>query len=178
MLQSFHLAAIVSPCNISIQDLLGTSEIANHDLELNESVEVEEVSTIIIEAEVSKPNGAIHVDLSVEVLDLDEQEIVEETCASSDAGSTVEVLENSIDEVVIYESSPASAKAVEDKKDISKDGADEPTLKKGKSVEKENLLEEGLEVMSIEMNPTPSSAKKIREKSGILLPGVYIYFNV
>ena len=168
-------AAIISPCNTSIQDLLGTSEIANHDLELNESVEVEEVSTIIIEAEVAKPNGADHVDLSVEVLDLDEQEIVEETCASSDAGSTVEVLENSIDEVVIYESSPASAK---DKKDMSKDGADEPTLKKRKSVEKENLLEEGLEVMSIEMNPTPSSAKKIREKSGILLPGVYIYFKI
>ena len=129
-------------------------------------MDVEEVSTIITEAEAGKPLGADHVDLSVEVLDLDEQETAEETCASSDADSTVELLEKSIDEVVIDEASPAKAKAVEEK-DASKDsadGADGHTLRKRKSVEKEDMLEGGMEVMSIE--EYPSSVKKIREKSG------------
>ena len=129
-------------------------------------MDVEEVSTIVTEAEAGKPLGADHVDLSVEVLDLDEQETAEETCASSDADSTVELLEKSIDEVVIDEASPAKAKAVEEK-DASKDsadGADGHTLRKRKSVEKEDMLEGGMEVMSIE--EYPSSVKKIREKSG------------
>ena len=129
-------------------------------------MDVEEVSTIVTEAEAGKPLGADHVDLSVEVLDLDEQETAEETCASSDADSTVELLEKSIDEVVIDEASPAKAKAVEEKeasKD-SADGADGHTLRKRKSVEKEDMLEGGMEVMSIE--EYPSSVKKIREKSG------------
>ena len=129
-------------------------------------MDVEEVSTIVTEAEAGKPLGAEHVDLSVEVLDLDEQETAEETCASSDADSTVELLEKSIDEVVIDEASPAKAKAVEEK-DASKDsadGADGHTLRKRKSVEKEDMLEGGMEVMSIE--EYPSSVKKIREKSG------------
>ena len=130
-------------------------------------MDVEELSTIVTEAEAGKPLGADHVDLSVEVLDLDEQETAEETCASSDADSTVELLEKSIDEVVIDESSPAKAKAVEEEKDASKDsadGADGHTLRKRKSVEKEDMLEGGMEVMSIE--EYPSSVKKIREKSG------------
>ena len=129
-------------------------------------MDVEEVSTIVTEAEAGKPLGADHVDLSVEVLDLDEQETAEETCASSDANSSVELLEKSIDEVVIDEASPAKAKAVEEK-DASKDsadGADGHTLRKRKSVEKEDMLEGGMEVMSIE--EYPSSVKKIREKSG------------
>ena len=128
-------------------------------------MDVEELSTIVTEAEAGKPVEADHVDLSVEVLDFDEQETVEETCASSDADSTVELLEKSIDEVVIDESSPAKAK--EEEKDASKDsadGADGHTLRKRKSVEKEDLLEGGMEVMSIE--ECPSSVKKIREKSG------------
>ena len=129
-------------------------------------MDVEEVATIITEAEAGKPLGADHVDLSVEVLDLDEQETAEEICASSDANSSVELLEKSIDEVVIDEASPAKAKAVEEK-DASKDsadGADGHTLRKRKSVEKEDMLEGGMEVMSIE--EYPSSVKKIREKSG------------
>ena len=128
-------------------------------------MDVEELSTIVTEAEAGKPVEADHVDLSVEVLDFDEQETVEETCASSDADSTVELLEKSIDEVVIDESSPAKAK--EEEKDASKDsadGADGHTLRKRKSVEKEDLLEGGMEVMSIE--ECPSSVKNIRGKSG------------
>ena len=125
-------------------------------------MDVEELSTIVTEAEAGKPVEADHVDLSVEVLDFDEQETVEETCASSDADSTVELLEKSIDEVVIDESSPAKAKKEE--KDASKDSADGHALRKRKSVEKEDLLEGGVEVMFIE--ECPSSVKKIREKSG------------
>ena len=128
-------------------------------------MDVEELSTIVTEAEAGKPVEADHVDLSVEVLDFDEQETVEETCASSDADPTVELLEKSIDEVVIDESSPAKAK--EEEKDTSKDsadGADGHTLRKRKSVEKEDLLEGGMEVMSIE--ECPSSVKNIRGKSG------------
>ena len=128
-------------------------------------MDVEELSTIVTEAEAGKPVEADHVDLSVEVLDFDEQETVEETCASSDADSTVELLEKSIDEVVIDESSPAKAK--EEEKDASKDsadGADGHTLRKRKSVEKEDLLEGGMEVMSIE--ECPSSVKNIGGKSG------------
>ena len=66
---------------------------------------------------------------------------------------------------MIDESSPAKAK--EEEKDASKDsadGADGHTLRKRKSVEKEDLLEGGMEVMSIE--ECPSSVKNIRGKSG------------
>ena len=128
-------------------------------------MDVEEVSTIVTEAEAGKPLGADHVDLSVEVLDFDEQETVEETCASSDADSTVELLEKSIDEVVIGESSTGRAKVVEDKTDSSKDRADD-ALRKRKSVDKEDSLEEEMEVMSIEEVKGSSPVKKFREKSG------------
>ena len=90
-----------------------TSRIANKILELDESEseEVEEVSTIILQAQVGKSEENIviqDVDSSVEVLDLD-------ICASSDADPTVELLEKSIDQAVIGESLPVGAKAVEDK---------------------------------------------------------------
>ena len=126
-------------------------------------MEVKEVSTIIIEAKTGKSEENIalqDVDSSVEVLDLEE-----ETGASSDADPTVEVLEESIDEVVIGESLPARARAVEDKMDTSKVGADD-ALRKRKSVDKEDLLEE-MEVMSIEEVEGSSPVKKRREKSGI-----------
>ena len=126
-------------------------------------MEVKEVSTTIIEAKTGKSEENIalqDVDSSVEVLDLEE-----ETGASSDADPTVEVLEESIDEVVIGESLPARARAVEDKMDTSKVGADD-ALRKRKSVDKEDLLEE-MEVMSIEEVEGSSPVKKRREKSGI-----------
>ena len=126
-------------------------------------MEVKEVSTIIIEAKTGKSEENIalqDVDSSVEVLDLEE-----ETGASSDADPTVEVLEESIDEVVIGESLPARARAVEDKMDTSKVGADD-ALRKRKSVDKEDLLED-MEVMSIEEVEGSSPVKKRREKSGI-----------
>ena len=126
-------------------------------------MEVKEVSTTIIEAKTGKSEENIalqDVDSSVEVLDLEE-----ETGASSDADPTVEVLEESIDEVVIGESLPARARAVEDKMDTSKVGADD-ALRKRKSVDKEDLLEE-MEVMSIEEVVGSSPVKKRREKSGI-----------
>ena len=126
-------------------------------------MEVKEVSTTIIEAKTGKSEENIalqDVDFSVEVLDLEE-----ETGASSDADPTVEVLEESIDEVVIGESLPARARAVEDKMDTSKVGADD-ALRKRKSVDKEDLLEE-MEVMSIEEVEGSSPVKKRREKSGI-----------
>ena len=126
-------------------------------------MEVKEVSTSIIEAKTGKSEENIalqDVDSSVEVLDLEE-----ETGASSDADPTVEVLEESIDEVVIGESLPARARAVEDKMDTSKVGADD-ALRKRKSVDKEDLLEE-MEVMSIEEVEGSSPVKKRREKSGI-----------
>ena len=126
-------------------------------------MEVKEVSTIIIEAKTGKSEENIalqDVDSSVEMLDLEE-----ETGASSDADPTVEVLEESIDEVVIGESLPARARAVEDKMDTSKVGADD-ALRKRKSVDKEDLLED-MEVMSIEEVEGSSPVKKRREKSGI-----------
>ena len=129
-------------------------------------MEVEEVSTIIIEAKVgiSEENIALQdVDSSVEVMDLEE-----ETGASSDADPTVEVLEESIDEVVIGESLPARARAVEDMIDTSKVRADD-ALRKRKSVDKEDLLEE-MEVMSIEEVEGSSPVKKLREKSGRMIP--------
>ena len=126
-------------------------------------MEVEEVSAIIIEIKVgiSEENIALQdVDSSVEVLDLEE-----ETGASSDADPTVEVLEESIDEVVIGESLPARARAVEDMIDTSKVRADD-ALRKRKSVDKEDLLEE-MEVMSIEEVEGSSPVKKLREMPGI-----------
>ena len=132
--------------------------------------EVEEVLTIITEAEVGKSEENIvlqDVDSSVEVLDLEE-----EMFASSDADPTLEVvevphrvLEKSIDEVVIGESSTGRAKVVEDKTDKSKDRADD-ALRKRKSVDKEDSLEEEMEVMSIEEVKGSSPVKKFREKSG------------
>ena len=133
-------------------------------MELGESVEVEEVSTIIAEA--GKPG---YVDLSVEMLD-PEDENVEETCTSSDADSMVGVLEKSIEEVVMKESSPARsgrAKAVEDKEDTTKDGVD-IALRKRKSGDEEDLLERGMEVTSIEEVECPSSVEKLVEKPGII----------
>ena len=103
-----------------------------------------------------------YVDLSVE-----EDETVEETCTSSDADSTVEVLEKSIDEVVMDESSPARAKVVQDKEGTSKDGVDGALRKRKSGVEEGLLLEEGMEVMSIEEVVCPSSVKKLLEKPGI-----------
>ena len=85
-----------------------------------------------------------------------EDETVEETCTSSDADSTVGVLEKSIGEVVMDESSPARAKAVQDEEDTSKDGGD-GALRKRKSGDHEGLLEE---VMSIEEVECPSPVKK------------------
>ena len=133
----------------------------------SESEEVKEVTTIIIQAEVGKSEENVSlqdVDYSVEVLDLEEK-----TCASSDADPTVVVLEfqveKSIDEVVLGESSPVRAKAVEDKMDTSKVRADD-ALRKGKFVDKEDLLEE-MEVMSIEEVKGSSPVKKRGEKSGI-----------
>ena len=117
------------------------------------------MSTIIAEAGKQK-----FVDLPVQVLD-PEDETVEETCISSDADSTVEVLEKSIDEVKMDESLlPTRSKAVEDKREISKDGADR-AWRKRKSDGEEGLLE-GVEVMSIKEVRCPSSAKKLMEKSG------------
>ena len=115
---------------------------------------VEEVSSTTIKAHVGKSEESIvlqDVESSVEVLDHEEA-----MCASSDADPTVELLEKSIDEVVIGE----SAKAVEDKMDKSKVRADD-ALRKGKFVDEEDLLEE-MEVMSIE-----EVEGSIREKSGI-----------
>ena len=102
----------------------------------------------------------------MEVLD-PEDETVEETCTSSDADSTVEVLEKSIDEVVMDESSPARAKVVQDKEGTSKDGVDGALRKRKSGVEEGLLLEEGMEVMSIEEDVCPSSVKKLLEKPGI-----------
>ena len=110
---------------------------ADNDLEL----EVEEVSTIIVE--VGKPG---YVDLSVEGLDPE--------------GGNVE-------EVVMNESSPARAKAVEDKEDTTKDGVD-IALRKRKSGDEEDLLERGMEVTSIEEVECPSSVEKLVEKPGII----------
>merc|ERR1712192_233068 len=77
-------------------------------------------------------------------------ELEEKMCASSDADPTVVVLEfqvgKSIDEVVLGESSPVRAKAVEDKMDTSNVGADD-TLKKRKSFDNGDLLEEEKGVM-------------------------------
>ena len=114
---------------------------ADNDLELDKSMEVEEVSTIIVE--VGKPG---YVDLSVEGLDPE--------------GENVE-------EVVMNESSPARAKAVEDKEDTTKDGVD-VALRKRKSGDEEDLLEGGMEVMSIEEVECPSSVEKLVEKPGII----------
>ena len=130
-------------------------------MELGESVEVEEVSTIIAEA--GKPG---YVDLSVEMLD-PEDENVEETCTSSDADSMVGVLEKSIEEVVMSASSPARAKAVEDKEDTTKDGVD-VALRKRKSGDGEDLLEGGMEVMSVEEVECPRSVEKLVEKPGTI----------
>ena len=110
-------------------------------MELDESVEVEEVSTIIVE--VGKPG---YVDLSVEGLDPE--------------GENVE-------EVVMNESSPARAKAVEDKEDTTKDGVD-VALRKRRSGDEEGLLERGMEVTSIEEVECPSSVKKLAEEPGII----------
>ena len=136
--------------------------------------EVEEVSTIITEAEVGKSKERIalqDVDSSVEVLDPEE-----EMYASSDADPTLEVvevthqlLEKSIDEVVIGESSTGRAEAVEDKMDTSKDRVDDAPRKR-KSVDREDLLEEEMEVMSIEGFKGSSPVKKLREKSGSTIP--------
>ena len=140
------------------------------ELDESECEEVEEVTTIVIQAEVGKSEENVSlqdVDYSVEVLDLEEK-----TCASSDADPTVVVLEfqveKSIDEVVLGESSPVRAKAVEDKMDTSNVGADD-TLKKRKSFDNGDLLEEEKGVMSIEEVKVSSPAKKLREKSGIML---------
>ena len=91
---------------------------------------------------------------------MEEDETVEETCTSSDADSTVEVLEKSIDEVVMDESSPARAKVVQDKEGTSKDGVDGALRKRKSGVEEGLLLEEGMEVMSIEEVECPSPVKK------------------
>ena len=114
---------------------------ADNDLELDKSMEVEEVSTIIVE--VGKPG---YVDLSVEGLDPE--------------GGNVE-------EVVMNESSPARAKAVQDKEDTTKDGVD-VALRERKSGDEEELLEGGMEVMSIEEVECPSSVEKLVEKPGII----------
>ena len=121
---------------------------ADNDLELDKSMEVEEVSTIIVE--VGKPG---YVDLSVEGLDPE--------------GENVE-------EVVMNESSPARAKAVEDKEDTTKDGVD-VALRKRKSGDEEDLLEGGMEVMSIEEVECPSSVEKLVEKPGIISSCVALF---
>ena len=130
--------------------------------------------TIITEAKVGESEENISlqdVDSSVEVLDMQEK-----TCASTDADPSVEVvelphqvLEKSIDEVVIGESSTGSAKVVEDKTDTSKDRADDAPRKR-KSVDKEDLLEEEMQVMSIEAVKGSSPVKKLRAKSGRMIP--------
>ena len=114
---------------------------ADNDLELDKSMEVEEVSTIIVE--VGKPG---YVDLSVEGLDPE--------------GGNVE-------EVVMNESSPARAKAVQDKEDTTKDGVD-VALRKRKSGDGEDLLEGGMEVISVEEVECPSSVEKLVEKPGTI----------
>ena len=117
-------------------------------------MEVEEVSTITVEAGKQK-----YVDLSVEVLDPED-----ETCTSSDVESTVEVLEVPIDDVKMGESLPARSKAIEEKRETSKDVVD-GARRKRKSGGEEGLLEE-VEVVSIEEVGFPSSAKKLMKKSG------------
>ena len=127
----------------------------------SKSEEVEEVTTITTQAEVGKSEENVSlqdIDSSVELLELED-----EMCASSGADPTVVVLEKSIDEVVLGESLPVIAKAVEDKMDTSKLRADD-TLRKRKSFDKEEM-----EVMSIEEVKVSSPAKKLREKSGIML---------
>ena len=99
---------------------------------------------------------------------MEEDETVEETCTSSDADSTVEVLEKSIDEVVKDESSPARAKVVQDKEDTSKDGVDGAPRKRKSGDEEGLLFEEGMEVMSIEEVECPSSVQKLAEEPGII----------
>ena len=121
------------------------------------------MTTITTQAEVGKSEENVSlqdIDSSVELLELED-----EMCASSGADPTVVVLEKSIDEVVLGESLPVIAKAVEDKMDISKVRADD-SLRKRKSVDKEDLLEE-MKVMSIEGVEGLSPVKKLRDKSGI-----------
>ena len=126
-----------------------TSAIQVLELDESQSEEVEEVSTTVTQAQLGKTEENIviqDVDYSVEVLD-----------------PSVEDLEKSIDKVVIGESAPAKAKAVEDKMDTSKIRADD-SLRKRKSFDKEDLLEEMEEVEG------SSPVKKLREKSGSKIP--------
>ena len=58
--------------------------------------------------------------------------------------------------------------AIEDEKDISKDAADKASRKR-KSVDEEDLLGDGVKVMSIEEAGCPSSTKKLMEKPGIVV---------
>ena len=62
----------------------------------------------------------------------------------------------------------AKANAIEDEKDTSKDAVDKASRKR-KSVDEEDLLGDGVKVMSIEEAGCPSSTKKLMEKPGIVV---------